>query len=339
MYYDKIKIYVTSRIAEILLKDAEQFEFFKKDGLTPNKNALLTKLIVNYSDEFRKKGNELFHYLCKTIGARARISDASLKALCFDISEHVSDLNVAPDGEKFDKLISLKPTKESQPIIDYIESYELEGASLSEYFRNMFASYASLPQDRREGIIFKEQKNALLQAIKEKNKVFLSFTQGKRNAMELSPYALTTTKEELHAYLIGSDGNRCIPLRLSRIQTVTILREESIFSEEEIFNLERMLEHGPQFPYSPQEEEITVELTDKGKEKFKKIYLHRPTPVRIQDNFYIFRCSYAQAIQYFCRFGNDAYVVSPRRVRDEIQYFYKKGFFAYKNRPQEGGEE
>ena len=75
------------------------------------------------------------------------------------------------------------------------------------------------------------------------------------------------------------------------------------------------------------------------KEKFKKIYLHRPTPVRIEDNIYIFRCSYAQAIQYFCRFGNDAYVVSPRRVRDEIQYFYKKGFFAYKNRPQEGGEE
>ena len=34
MIYDKIKIYVTAQIAETLRKDAESFEFFKKDGRT-----------------------------------------------------------------------------------------------------------------------------------------------------------------------------------------------------------------------------------------------------------------------------------------------------------------
>ena len=63
MIYDKIKIYVTAHVADILTKDTEAFEFFKKDGTTLNKNALLTRLVVNYSDEFREKENELFHYL------------------------------------------------------------------------------------------------------------------------------------------------------------------------------------------------------------------------------------------------------------------------------------
>ena len=49
---DKIKINVTAHTAAILQKDAEAFEFFKKDGRTLNKNALLTRLIVNFDESF-----------------------------------------------------------------------------------------------------------------------------------------------------------------------------------------------------------------------------------------------------------------------------------------------
>ena len=62
---DKIKINVTAHTAAILQKDAEAFEFFKKDGRTLNKNALLTRLIVNYDETFRAKEHELFSYLKK----------------------------------------------------------------------------------------------------------------------------------------------------------------------------------------------------------------------------------------------------------------------------------
>lgn len=334
MIYDKIKIYVTAHIADILTKDTEAFEFFKKDGTTLNKNALLTRLVVNYSDEFREKENELFHYLQKSIGARTRVSDQNLKALCFEISEHLSDLSAAPNGEKFDKLISLKPTKESQPVIDYIEEYALEGSSLSEYFRNMFASYAALPQDKREGIIFKEQKNALLRAIKEKKKVFVCTTNSVTRAIEIAPYALSTTKEELHCYLIATNGKGCIPLRLSRITSVTILNKDAEFDETQVSIFERMLVHGPQFTYSPYEQEIKVQLSPKGIKKFQKIYLHRPIPVSIEKDIYTFRCSYVQAVQYFSRLGPDAYVISPTQVRDEIQSFYRRGYNFYKNREE-----
>lgn len=158
---EKIKIYVTERIANILEKDAEGFEFFKKDGRTVNKNALLTNLIVNYHNGFTEQQTEMVNFFKSKISSSVTANEKKLNDLCFDLCEKLNERNAAPNGEKFDKLVSLKPTKESQPIIDYIESYCLMGRTISEYFRSMFASYAALPQDKRELIIFKQQYEAV----------------------------------------------------------------------------------------------------------------------------------------------------------------------------------
>ena len=332
MIYDKIKIYVTARIAQILEKDAEAFEFFKKDGRTPNKNAMLTRLVVNYFDEFREKQTATYNYLRKTIGAQARISENALKSLCYEISEELNKQTAAPDKEKFDKLVSLKPTKETQPIVDYIEEYELEGCSLSEYFRNMFASYAALPQDKREEILFKKQKETIEQAIQEGKKLFLTVEHKKKTSMEVSPYALTVTKDEIHAYLLAHDGKTCLPLRLSRITSATIISKAATFEEVHISIFERMLKYGPQFLYLPYEQEIRVELTDKGMDKFKKFYVHRPNPTAIEGNVYIFHCSQSQVVAYFERFGNDAYILAPARAQKEARNFFRRGYYYYKDR-------
>jgi hypothetical protein len=332
MIYDKIKIYVTARIAQILEKDAGAFEFFKKDGRTPNKNAMLTRLVVNYFDEFREKQNATYNYLEKTIGAKTRISDDALKILCYEISEELNKQNAAPDKEKFDKLVSLKPTKETQAIVDYIEEYELEGYSLSEYFRNMFASYAALPQDKREEILFKKQKETIEQAIKEGKKLFLSVDHTKKNALEVSPYALTVTKDEIHVYLLAFDGKSCIPLRLSRITSAVLLPQAVSFEDIHVSVFEKMLRYGPQFLYRPYEEEIKVELTEKGIQRFKKFYVHRPDPTSIDGNIYTFHCAQSQVVAYFERFGSEAYILSPYRAQKEVKNFFRRGYYSYKDR-------
>ena len=180
MIYDKIKIYVTAHIADVLEKDADAFEFFKKDGKTPNKNAFLSRLIVNYSSDYNDGQNALFALLKDTVQKHAYLQERALQELCFAIGEKINARNASPENEKFDKLVSLKPTKETQPIVDYIETYCLNGCSLSEYFRNLFAAYAALPQDKRESIICKKQREALMQAIKEKRKVFLTVSHDER---------------------------------------------------------------------------------------------------------------------------------------------------------------
>ena len=242
------------------------------------------------------------------------------------------ELTTVDGDEKFDKLVSLKPTKETQPIIDFIDVYQLEGCSLSEYFRNMFASYARLPQEKREAIIFKKQREALLLAIQKKQKVFLEVTHSKRTAVEVAPYAITAGKEEMHGYLLGVSNKSCLPLRLSRIQSVTILEEKFTIDESQKAQFEKMITYGPQFVCRFGEEEVVVELTEKGIEQFKKMYVHRPIPSKVEGNLYYFSCSHTQIMQYFQRFGAQAYVLSPARLRDAMIRFYRAAYYRHTDR-------
>jgi len=325
---EKLKIYVTARIAEILTKDAEGFEFFKKDGRTLNKNALLTKLVVNYHTQFAKEQEEMLAFLTKRMPADAAKNESRLNALCFDVCERINERNAAPDGEKFNALVSLKPTRESEPVLDFIERYELAGRTLSEYFRSMFASYAALPQDKREEIIFKPQYDAIMKAIKEKKKIFLTMNNNRGTNIETSPYALSRSKEELHVYLIAA-GKACTTVRLSRIASVRQLTADATFSEQQIKTAEKMIAYGAQFPYRPDEETVVVELTPKGIDKFKKIYVHRPIPSKVENNRYYFDCSYIQIVQYFIRFGSDAKILSPQCVINDVCSFYRRALNRY----------
>lgn len=328
---DKIKINVTKRTADILEKDAEGFEFFKADGRTCNKNALLTRLVVNYHEQFRKQENEQREYLRRTIGAAAYISKADLETLCRTISAHTQKKKAAPLAERFECTVNLKPTRESQPVIDFIEQYLLEGSTLSEYFRNLFSSYAALPQDEREKIVFRPQYEALERAIREKKKVFVTTQRSRERGTELSPYRIAASKEELHCYLLAAQGGACFPMRLSRIVSVVLLDAEAVFGEaqEEIFA--RMLAYGPQFHYTKNEEEAVVQFTAYGLEMYRNMYVHRPVPVSVNNNTYTFACSHQQLFQYLVRFGKDAYVVRPAALRERIRTFFRLAENACRN--------
>lgn len=325
---EKIKIYVTERIANILEKDAEGFEFFKKDGRTVNKNALLTNLIVNYHNSFTQQQTELLAFLKSKISSSANVNGKTLNELCFDLCEKLNERSAAPNGEKFDKLVSLKPTKESEPVIDYIERYCLSGRTLSEYFRSMFASYAALPQDKRELIVFKRQYDAITKAIKEKKRVFITTRRGFNRKIDCAPYDVADSKEELHCYVLAVT-NGCNPVRLSRIVSVTPLAINAEFTSKQIEVFEKMKTYGPQFIYGPNEEEVLVELTEKGIDKFRRIYVHRPVPVKVENNYYYFNCSHSQIVQYFVRLGADAKIVYPQKVRDEVYDFHRRALDRY----------
>lgn len=330
---EKLKIYVTERIANILEKDAEGFEFFKKDGRTVNRNALLTNLVVNYYKNFTQQQTELLMFFKDRISSSVSAGEKTLNELCFDLCEKLNERGAAPNGEKFDKLVSLKPTRESEPVIEYIERYCLMGRTLSEYFRSMFASYAALPQDKRELIIFKQQYDAVIKAIKEKKRVFITTRRSFDKRIDCAPYDIANSKEELHCYVLAATKS-CNPIRLSRIVSVTQLGAEAEFTQRQIELFEKMKAYGPQFIYGQNDGEVLVELTAKGIDKFQRIYVHRPIPVKVENNYYYFNCSHSQIIQYFVRLGADAKIVYPQCVRDEVYNFHRRALDRYskKNR-------
>ena len=321
---EKIKIYVSAEVEAIINKDAEGFEFFKSNGIDLNKNALLTRLIVNYSERFHEKQEEMIDYMGEALASAGMKSGNALLTLCAKMSERIQSMSSPLTRGKFDRPISIKPTKLSFPIISYIEASCLYGASLSEHFRNMLSSYASLPQDEREKIIFKDEYDAISRAIENKKRVFI-VTKNKGSSFIISPYKITSSKEELHTYVLAGNEKGASPVRLSRIMSVRVLNEEAVFTPEQIEIFEKMVKYGPQFIYNKNDGEAIVELTRKGVEKFRKLYVHRPVPDKVEGNRYYFSCSHFQLFQYFVRFGDDAYVVSPKKLRGDILHYYKRG--------------
>ena len=322
---EKIKIYVTREVERILDKDAESFEFYKPSGKL-NRNALLTRLIVNYSEEYHARKSEMIDYIAEKLAAEGFAATYNNRALIGEITEHVQRTASPLTVGKFDCPISLKPTRESAPVIAYIEGCLLGSVSLSEYFRNMFSAYATLSQDKRERIIFKEECEALERAIANKKQVFITLRNANRSTLTLSPYALCNTKEELHGYLVAASAKemRGTSLRLSRVVSVKELPADAVFTDGCVAVMEKMLRYGPQFMYGRADEEAVIELTEKGKALFRKMYVHRPVPDRIEGDLYYFSCSHIQLRQYFVRFGEEAFVHKPMRLRADIFYFHKR---------------
>ncbi|MBQ9840556.1 MAG: WYL domain-containing protein [Erysipelotrichaceae bacterium] len=326
---EKIKIYITKETMNILLKDMELFEFYKKDG-TLNKNDFINTLIVNYYERYHQSNQQLYDQIKSTLCAKSHCEDYEINDVAYDILQLVEVKANRLESAKYDTLLSLKPTKKSSSVINYIQQCLLQGSTMSNYFRNMFTSYSLLPQDKREQIIFKEVYEQLKEAIALKRKIYFTTTNNATKHI-ISPYALSNSKEELFNYLLAEYDDKAYSFRISRITKVVILNEESKISNDVKRVLDKMMQYGPQFAIT-QEQEICVELTERGMQMFKRVYLHRPKPVRIEGNRYYFECSTNQIFQYFFRYGKHAYVVSPRGMQDEMERNYHMALRMYQRR-------
>ena len=201
------------------------------------------------------------------------------------------------------------------------------GRSLSEYFRNLFSSYADMPQDKREEVVFKPQYETILKSIEERRRVFV--TMKSKRVVETSVYAVARSKEEMHCYVLTTNPKGCAPVRLSRILSVTPIAERADFSEEQIRIFNKMQTYGPQFFYNADEEPVKVLLSDEGMKMFKQLYVHRPAPDSIEGNVMTFLCSHEQVLQYFRRFGRHAKILTPDSVRDRMYHFHRSAANSY----------
>lgn len=179
-----------------------------------------------------------------------------------------------------------------------------------------------MPQNYRELIIFKENYDLLIESIEKNKKVDLTLKNGD-TITNASIYKIENAKEELFNYVLLEMNNKPYTIRLSKIKYVSLLNTKREISNEIANIFERQIKYGVQYPfYSLNEEEVIVKMTDRGKQLFKKIYLYRPIPDKIEDNLYYFNCSHNQLTQYFKRFGYDAMIISPVHVAEYMNNYY-----------------
>lgn len=335
---DKIKIYITKELKDLLLKDAKNFGFRKQNGET-NQNSFLNTLIIHYYEEFKDKQRKKEEYI-QSILENSTLSNKEIINLSQLLSKETNQLNLKKSKSGDTVSISIKPTKASEGIIEYIESYLLQDATISSYYHSMFASYAQLPQDRRERILFKDKAEKIIKAISKNKTIALTMNNGSTK-YKVAPYKIASSFEETHNYLlcktfyVAHDGkehinNQLLPLRLSKIENIIIHDEVYIFSELEIATFGRALRNGVQFLYHESDKEIQVMLNEeKGIWMFDRFYVHRPNPIKIEGNVYTFDCCYDQIINYFARFGENATIITPIELKNKMIELHKNAIIQY----------
>ena len=328
---EKIKISLPKNTLDVLKKDCAEFKITKENG-KPNMNAFINTLIVNFYESF-SASEETLHQELKN--ALSLIPDY-YKEQAFENVVKVFAKRGNYTNKKVDSTtFSFKPTKGSEKALLYIEHVLLQSESLSSFYRRMFLAYTQKTKNEREKIIHKENFDILQKAVKQGVQVCIQLQSG--NVMNnISVYAITPSKDELFNYVLICDNHHNLTMRLASIKTVSILPNASHILEENKMLFDRQIACAAQYPmYSTDNEPIKVQLTEKGKKLFEKIYLYRPTPVSIDGDIYTFDCSANQLLYYFERFGDNALILSPKKLGIFMRNYYyfalKKYKTLYKN--------
>ena len=315
---DKIKISMPTDTLELLKKDCEDFKVTKSNG-APNMNAFVNTLITNFYESFSASEENLHDDIRQALKA---VQDRYKEKIFEEIVKIFAKRTEQTDGKKNSTTFSFKPTKVSDKATTYIENVLLSSESISSYYRRLFLAYSQKTKNEREKIIYSDNFETLQKAIKKGVKVCICLKSGEV-MNNISVYAVAPAKDELFNYVLAYTGKQNATIRLASIKTVSLLSQKAEIPEACRTLFDRQIACAAQYPmYNTDDEPIKVQLTEKGKKLFNKIYLYRPTPTSIDGDIYTFDCSANQLLYYFERFGDSALILSPKRLGIFMRNYY-----------------
>lgn len=215
----------------------------------------------------------------------------------------------------------------------------------SDYLKIVLERYAELDVGQREKVFFSKLVKTLTNACK--NECLLDITTGNKR-LRVRPYGIVQSNVLPYFYLVGMSqkvGSRRpetpAPFRLYRITDVHENAEKSgVLTEQERNQLaDRLQKQDVAYLLDPVED-ITVQLTPMGKKLLANKQFQRPLPPEnekkaVTGDIFHFRCAAKQAKNYFCAFGEDALILEPKHLRDEMQEMYRKAFQRYQEQEEE----
>ena len=328
---EKYKIYLSEDIRTRLINDAELFEFTRSDA-SVNLNGFLKELIVNYFDQYRKDSEELLSGIIDDIASVRSIKSKDAAALADKIiSTYIRGESSSTGGKA---VITLTVSGPSYNIIKTIENNLLQDKSLSGYMKDMFTSYLSIPRSRREEIIFKDVYADIRRAIAEHKRLSLSSTSNKFN-FTVEPYIIAPSKEEQCNYLLCRDvkAKKSRTFRISRIRTPFVTSDT--FKTDGKF-YERLRAIAARSPHTAAPDiHALIRLNEAGKRKYRLIVKNRPQVTKIDGDVYVFDWPEVQLDDYFRRFGKDAVVLKPGKLRSRLRNYYSQALEVYTGQSEE----
>ena len=335
---EKINIYVPENIGAMIENDAVMFEVYKKDGRTVNKNRFLGLLIKGYYGDYISEARDAYDAIISsietdklTLKEKEEIADVVLKRAILPVVPSRKGKNPAR--------LSLKPTKDTEALIDQIIT-DLGGEDyISQYFCRMIMSYCEKPFSKREQIIFKDKYETLKDACSAGRSISFKTIWNDKVIHEVIPYKVVTGSEEMFNYLIGAEINcdtgcqEAKTYRLNRISSINYGRSMDSMDDTVKRHLDMMLKYGPQYMIND-DTESCIRLSDSGIRNFSRIYYGRPVVDHVVEkedgHYYYFKGSKDQVFFYFRRFGyEDAEIISPESLRQRMIDFHSKAYAMY----------
>lgn len=313
--------------------DAVQFEILKKDGRSVNKNRFLSMLILGYYDSYIEEADGVYHSICSILG-KYSLDEERQSVIANEIVKDVFLPEVPAREGKKPVTLSLKPTKETEPVIERIRKKIGVEDYTSQFLCRMLMSYCEKPFSRREQILFKGNYDYIVKACEKHDSISFTTIWNVADIHEVIPYRVVAGKEEMFTYVLCAEKNKqtgnieARSYRLNRIGALWHGHLREPIPENVVKYLEMMIQYAPQFAIN--DDEIScVRLTEEGCKYFNRIYYGRP---KVDDQvkngdcwLYYFKCSEEQLYQYFKRFErNWGEVVEPETLRQRIQKFHEE---------------
>ena len=334
--YEKINVYSSKEMFLLLEKDIRIFEIFKKNN-DLNKNKFLNLLVLGYANEFEEENN------VKCLQIEQFLNTEFYNTDNHQLAENiVQTLQISKSNKKNKsgvKLLSIKPVKESKLVFQDIINHK---DNISGYLVSMFNSYLELPIFERERIIFKENYNKIRESINSHREIIFYTIWNKDEIHEVKPIEIVISEDERHNYLICLENNTKLDqvdiksYRLNRMERILIKNNNNQLklTEDLSKKIDIMKINGPQYAINSNNE-ISVKLSNKGLKTYRRVYLGRPLPYKIEKigdgAIYYFNCSEFQIYKYFLGFSFDEVeILGPENLREKFKNFYEQNFLSYK---------
>ncbi len=205
-----------------------------------------------------------------------------------------------------------------------IQNYETK----ADFFRDIIYTYIFMSPKMRAEVIFRENKNTIEFAIKNKQICKVWFNKEVRM---IEPYLLEINPDDKFYYLVAYDykANDLRCFKLYGIKEIKITEERFKFHKNYKDRIEGIRKNFD--PFLSYGHILKVRFTEKGIDKFEKSPHNRPKLIEKNENIYTFYCKEFNALIYFPPFFDEVEILEPLELRESFLKKLETSYNIYSN--------
>lgn len=225
-----------------------------------------------------------------------------------------SDIKVSSSYERHSKskFISFNLNKYNSDFLDLDSIIEGKYESKSDYFRDIFYSYAQMNEKERANILFMESYKEIKRAINHKKVCKIEF---RKEIKIIEPYHLIVNPDEKHYYLMAYDyeSDSLKAFKAYHVKQIFVTNLPYNHYDKKKDKVKAIIDN------LTSARTLKVRFTQEGVEKYKKAKTNRPQEIKNDGNHYHFLYKEFNTLLYFLQFFSDCEILEPQDTRKAFQ--------------------